>query len=54
MQNYCFAIGGPAHSSEEQCIADLMQNGMPTMRRNYPMASVISVKCYAWEKEVES
>ena len=27
-QNYCFAVGGPSFQTENECIADFMQNGV--------------------------
>jgi hypothetical protein len=53
-QNYCFAVGGPAFASENECIADFMQNGVISMQVRYPTYTVMQVKCYEWEKKVES
>ena len=53
-QNYCFAVGGPAYDDENKCIADFMQNGVPSLQIKYPMYTITQVKCYEWEKRVKS
>ena len=53
-QNYCFAVGGPSFASENECIADFMQNGVISMQVRYPAHTIMQVKCYEWEKKVES
>lgn len=53
-QNYCFAVGGPAYASENECIADFMQNGVPSLQMKYPTYTIKQVKCYEWEKKVQS
>jgi len=53
-QNYCFAVGGPAYVSENECIADFMQNGVPSLQVKYPTYTIKQVKCYEWEKQVKS
>ena len=50
-QNYCFAVGGPAYVSENECIADFMQNGVPSLQMKYPTYTITQVKCYEWEKQ---
>jgi hypothetical protein len=53
-QNYCFAVGGPAYVDENECIADFMQNGVPSLQMKYPTYTIKQVKCYEWEKQVKS
>ena len=53
-QNYCFAVGGPAYADEKECIADFMQNGVPSLQVKYPTYTIMQVKCYEWEKQVKS
>jgi hypothetical protein len=53
-QNYCFAVGGPLHVDEEQCMADFMQNGALFLQIKYPTYTITPVKCYEWEKQVKS
>ena len=53
-QNYCFAVGGPLHANEEQCMADFMQNGTLFLQIKYPTYTITQVKCYEWEKQVKS
>ena len=53
-QNYCFAVGGPAYADENECIADFMQNGVPSLQIKYPTYTITQVKCYEWEKQVKS
>jgi hypothetical protein len=53
-QANCFAIGGPAFATEEQCVADFMQNGVISLQVRYPTHTIVQVKCYEWEKKVQS
>jgi len=53
-QANCFAIGGPAFATEEQCVADFMQNGVISLQVRYPTHTILQVKCYEWEKKVQS
>jgi len=53
-QNYCFAVGGPSFQSENECIADFMQNGVTSLQTRYPTYNIMQVKCFEWEKKVQS
>ncbi len=48
------AVGGPAYVSENECIADFMQNGVPSLQMKYPAYTIMQVKCYEWEKKIKS
>jgi hypothetical protein len=53
-QANCFAIGGPAFKTEDECAADFMMNGVPALQYKYPAHEIIEVKCYRWEEKVKS
>lgn len=53
-QNYCFAVGGPSFQTENECITDFMQNGVMSLQMRYPTYNIKQVKCYEWEKKVQS
>ena len=46
-QANCFAIGGPAFKTEDECAADFMMNGVPALQYKYPAHEIIEVK---WRK----
>ena len=51
-QDICFAVGGPSFSTENECIADFMQNGVIALQLKYPTHTIQQVKCYEWEKRI--
>jgi hypothetical protein len=54
-QNFCFAVGGPGHASEQDCYADLMNNGLPSLQRKYVSSVIVNLQCYNWgERKQES
>ena len=53
-QTYCFAIGGPAFRTQEECIADFMEKGAPSVQTRYVGYRIVGVECYEWKKKVES
>ena len=53
-QSHCFAIGGPAWPTYEQCVADFMQSGQISIQVRYPNYTVLQVECYEWKEKVES
>ena len=48
------AVGGPAFKTQEQCAADFMMNGVPSLQRNYPGYEIVEVECHKWEEKVKS
>jgi hypothetical protein len=54
-QNFCFAVGGPGHVSEQDCYADLMNNGLPSLQSKYVGSVIVNLQCYNWgERKQES
>lgn len=46
--NGCVALGGPQHATEEACVADFMDRGVPYVRMNFPHLEVRDFICYEW------
>ena len=50
-QEFCFATGGPAFETREQCVADFIQFGANTLKSRYPGYVIAGVECHEWKMQ---